>query len=160
MRYPGLYKLSQDRSAFSVRVFWVWIVQSVGHSIILFFMSMAMWNMGELGYCNYMEYGMLFMQICRRWLGQWKSGRLVGDGKLNLYICRYCRQSQIGTWSWYVDLGSFYNPGGIKRHDNHFSQYMLQSMRQYSPGSCLFWFTHGFGCSSLLVRLLISQSIN
>jgi phospholipid-transporting ATPase len=48
MRYPALYKLSQDRSAFSIRVFWIWIMQAILHSVILYFLTMALVAHGEL----------------------------------------------------------------------------------------------------------------
>jgi hypothetical protein len=48
MRYPALYKLSQDRSAFSVRVFMIWMIQGMLHSVILYFLTMALFAQGEL----------------------------------------------------------------------------------------------------------------
>lgn len=46
MQHPTLYKLSQDRASFSVRVFWVWILQALFHSLVLYFLPMALFHGG------------------------------------------------------------------------------------------------------------------
>ncbi|UJR35768.1 hypothetical protein I4U23_028516 [Adineta vaga] len=42
MRFPAIYKMSQNRSDFNIKVFWSWCLNAVYHSIILYFMSYAM----------------------------------------------------------------------------------------------------------------------
>lgn len=42
MRFPAIYKMSQNRSDFNIKVFWTWCLNAVYHSIILYFMSYAM----------------------------------------------------------------------------------------------------------------------
>ncbi|CAF1402273.1 unnamed protein product [Rotaria magnacalcarata] len=42
MRFPAMYKMSQNRSDFNIKVFWTWCLNAVYHSIILYFMSYAM----------------------------------------------------------------------------------------------------------------------
>ncbi|XP_067949356.1 phospholipid-transporting ATPase IB-like [Watersipora subatra] len=42
MRYPTLYKISQDSTLFNVKVFWMWITNAILHSVVLYFFSMLM----------------------------------------------------------------------------------------------------------------------
>jgi phospholipid-transporting ATPase len=46
MRFPAIYKMSQNRSDFNIKVFWTWCLNAVYHSIILYFMSYAMLRHG------------------------------------------------------------------------------------------------------------------
>lgn len=39
VKFPSLYRLSQDRRAFSVRVFWMWICNAMYHSVLLFWLT-------------------------------------------------------------------------------------------------------------------------
>ncbi|KRY16361.1 putative phospholipid-transporting ATPase IA [Trichinella patagoniensis] len=39
LKYPTLYKLSQSREAFSVKIFWLWICNAIYHSVLLFWLS-------------------------------------------------------------------------------------------------------------------------
>ncbi|XP_074651102.1 putative phospholipid-transporting ATPase IA isoform X3 [Tubulanus polymorphus] len=39
LRFPALYKPSQNAELFNVKVFWMWIANSIFHSILLFWMS-------------------------------------------------------------------------------------------------------------------------
>lgn len=55
LKYPELYKPSQDAQLLNVKVFWVWIVNAVLHSLILFWLPMLsygyeiMWANGRNG---------------------------------------------------------------------------------------------------------------
>ncbi|XP_064481329.1 probable phospholipid-transporting ATPase IA isoform X3 [Ornithodoros turicata] len=40
MKYPALYKSSQNAEGFNAKVFWVWIIDAIYHSIILFWLTM------------------------------------------------------------------------------------------------------------------------
>uniref|UniRef100_A0A0K8RA25 Putative phospholipid-transporting atp n=1 Tax=Ixodes ricinus TaxID=34613 RepID=A0A0K8RA25_IXORI len=40
MKYPALYKSSQNAEGFNAKVFWVWIFDAIYHSIILFWLTM------------------------------------------------------------------------------------------------------------------------
>ncbi|KAJ8297759.1 hypothetical protein KUTeg_024290 [Tegillarca granosa] len=40
MKFPALYKISQNAELFNVKVFWMWILNSIYHSILLFWMPM------------------------------------------------------------------------------------------------------------------------
>ncbi|XP_067627473.1 probable phospholipid-transporting ATPase IA isoform X3 [Eurosta solidaginis] len=42
LKYPQLYKPSQDAKLFNVKVFWVWIVNALSHSVWLFWLPMMM----------------------------------------------------------------------------------------------------------------------
>ncbi|XP_043233403.1 probable phospholipid-transporting ATPase IA isoform X3 [Amphibalanus amphitrite] len=39
LKYPQLYKTSQEGQLFSTRVFWLWIINSLVHSVMLFWLS-------------------------------------------------------------------------------------------------------------------------
>ncbi|KRZ45444.1 putative phospholipid-transporting ATPase IA [Trichinella pseudospiralis] len=39
LKYPTLYKLSQSKEAFSVKIFWLWIFNAIYHSVLLFWLS-------------------------------------------------------------------------------------------------------------------------
>ncbi len=41
MRYPSLYQATQRSEYFNHRVFWMWITNSIVHSVILFALPMA-----------------------------------------------------------------------------------------------------------------------
>ncbi|KAH8300651.1 hypothetical protein KR018_001323 [Drosophila ironensis] len=41
LRYPLLYKTSQDAKLFNVKVFWIWIFNALLHSVFLFWLPMA-----------------------------------------------------------------------------------------------------------------------
>ncbi|CAG0894831.1 unnamed protein product [Cyprideis torosa] len=38
LKYPGLYKMSQDSETFNVKTFWFWVINSILHSILLFWL--------------------------------------------------------------------------------------------------------------------------
>ncbi|XP_064637664.1 probable phospholipid-transporting ATPase IA isoform X4 [Lineus longissimus] len=40
LRFPALYKASQNAELFNVRVFWMWIINSIYHSILLYWLTM------------------------------------------------------------------------------------------------------------------------
>ena len=55
LRYPALYKPSQNADLFNVKVFWVWILNALGHSALLFWFSLlafghdVVWGHGKQG---------------------------------------------------------------------------------------------------------------
>ncbi|KRZ75270.1 putative phospholipid-transporting ATPase IA [Trichinella papuae] len=55
LKYPTLYKLSQSREAFSVKIFWLWICNAIYHSVLLFWLSKltfaqdVAWSNGRTG---------------------------------------------------------------------------------------------------------------
>ncbi|CAF5152378.1 unnamed protein product [Rotaria magnacalcarata] len=42
MDSPAIYRMSQNRSDFNIKIFWTWCLNAVYHSVILYFMSYAM----------------------------------------------------------------------------------------------------------------------
>ncbi|TMW45206.1 hypothetical protein DOY81_009713 [Sarcophaga bullata] len=54
LKYPFLYKPSQSAKLFNVRVFWVWIINALLHSIILFWLPLGalqteiLWSNGKI----------------------------------------------------------------------------------------------------------------
>jgi phospholipid-transporting ATPase len=42
MKFPAIYRMSQNGSDFNIKIFWTWCLNAVYHSIILYFMSYAM----------------------------------------------------------------------------------------------------------------------
>ncbi|CAF1628478.1 unnamed protein product, partial [Adineta ricciae] len=42
MEYPAIYRMSQNRMDFNIKIFWTWCLNAVYHSIILYFMSSRM----------------------------------------------------------------------------------------------------------------------
>jgi magnesium-transporting ATPase (P-type) len=55
LKYPALYKPSQNADLFNVRVFWVWILNSLGHSVLLYWLPLlaaendVIWSNGREG---------------------------------------------------------------------------------------------------------------
>jgi phospholipid-transporting ATPase len=55
LKYPALYKPSQNADLFNVKVFWVWILNSLGHSVLLYWLPLlaaendVMWSNGRDG---------------------------------------------------------------------------------------------------------------
>ncbi|CAG2068417.1 unnamed protein product [Timema podura] len=55
LKYPALYKPSQNADLFNVRVFWVWILNALVHSVILFWLPLMalhkdiIWGSGREG---------------------------------------------------------------------------------------------------------------
>ncbi|XP_069677694.1 probable phospholipid-transporting ATPase IA isoform X3 [Periplaneta americana] len=55
LKYPALYKPSQNADLFNVRVFWVWIFNSLGHSVLLYWLPLlaaekdVIWSNGREG---------------------------------------------------------------------------------------------------------------
>nr|CAG4651584.1 EOG090X00X3 [Triops cancriformis] len=48
MTYPALYKTSQSGKQFSVKVFWLWIVKALIHSVLLFWLPLEAFKMDVL----------------------------------------------------------------------------------------------------------------
>lgn len=46
-RYPELYRLGQQNKFFNVRIFWEWIGNAVAHSVIIYYVTVGIFN-GEL----------------------------------------------------------------------------------------------------------------
>ncbi|KAJ9596817.1 hypothetical protein L9F63_012150, partial [Diploptera punctata] len=55
LKYPALYKPSQNADLFNVKVFWVWIINSLGHSVLLYWLPLlaaekdVIWSNGREG---------------------------------------------------------------------------------------------------------------
>lgn len=55
LQYPALYKPSQSALLFNVKVFWIWIINALIHSIMLFWLPMwaydneVIWGNGKSG---------------------------------------------------------------------------------------------------------------
>uniref|UniRef100_A0A5S6PYI7 Phospholipid-transporting ATPase n=1 Tax=Trichuris muris TaxID=70415 RepID=A0A5S6PYI7_TRIMR len=55
VKYPTLYKLSQNKESFNVKIFWMWIMNAIYHSVILFWFSKlafaheVVWANGRVG---------------------------------------------------------------------------------------------------------------
>jgi phospholipid-transporting ATPase len=55
LKYPALYKPSQNADLFNVKVFWVWIFNSLGHSVLLYWLPLlateqdVIWSSGRDG---------------------------------------------------------------------------------------------------------------
>ncbi|KAK7870454.1 hypothetical protein R5R35_000733 [Gryllus longicercus] len=55
LKYPALYKPSQNAELFNVRVFWMWIINSLIHSVLLFWLPLfimekdVIWGNGRCG---------------------------------------------------------------------------------------------------------------
>lgn len=61
LRFPALYKTSQSGELFNIKVFWMWIINSIYHSILLFWLTVIalkhdiLYTNGEVG--NYLLLG-------------------------------------------------------------------------------------------------------
>lgn len=68
LKYPALYKPSQNAQLFNVRVFWIWILNALVHSIILFWAPMlaygneTIWGNGKSG--DYLVLGNIVYTVC------------------------------------------------------------------------------------------------
>lgn len=55
LKYPALYKPSQSAELFNVKVFWIWIINALVHSVLLFWLPMlaydneVIWGNGKSG---------------------------------------------------------------------------------------------------------------
>lgn len=55
LKYPALYKPSQNAQLFNVKVFWIWIINALIHSVMLFWLPMlayeseVIWGNGKNG---------------------------------------------------------------------------------------------------------------
>ena len=55
LKYPALYKPSQNADLFNVKVFWVWILNSLAHSVLLYWLPLfaaekdVIWSNGREG---------------------------------------------------------------------------------------------------------------
>jgi len=55
LKYPALYKPSQNADLFNVKVFWVWILNSLAHSALLYWLPLfaaekdVIWSNGRGG---------------------------------------------------------------------------------------------------------------
>lgn len=55
LKYPALYKPSQNAQLFNVKVFWIWIINALIHSVMLFWLPMLcyeneiIWGNGKSG---------------------------------------------------------------------------------------------------------------
>ncbi|XP_036360551.1 probable phospholipid-transporting ATPase IA isoform X3 [Octopus sinensis] len=61
LRFPALYKTSQSGELFNIKVFWMWLINSIYHSILLFWLTVLalkhdiLYSNGEVG--NYLLLG-------------------------------------------------------------------------------------------------------
>lgn len=71
LKYPALYKPSQNAQLFNVKVFWIWIVNALIHSVMLFWLPMfayqndMIWVNGKSG--GYLELGNLVYTVSVEW---------------------------------------------------------------------------------------------
>lgn len=78
LKYPALYKPSQNAQLFNVKVFWIWIINALLHSLMLFWLPMlvyeneTIWGNGKLG--GYLVLGnivytvMKIIFFCKLWI--------------------------------------------------------------------------------------------
>jgi magnesium-transporting ATPase (P-type) len=52
IRFPELYKSTQSRSDFNIKVFWAWIANSVVHSILLYYIVNGILSHGNFVHKN------------------------------------------------------------------------------------------------------------
>jgi phospholipid-transporting ATPase len=48
LRFPELYKITQNKSDFNITVFWTWMVNAFIHSIVLYFVCYGALSHGNL----------------------------------------------------------------------------------------------------------------
>ncbi|XP_031340747.1 probable phospholipid-transporting ATPase IA isoform X3 [Photinus pyralis] len=63
LKYPKLYKPSQSGELFNVKVFWIWVVNGMIHSALLFWLSLLA-TKHDVVWMNGMEGGYLLMGNC------------------------------------------------------------------------------------------------
>lgn len=93
LKYPQLYKPSQDAKLFNVKVFWVWIFNALSHSVSLFWLPMLMttisvWSDGKTS--DYLFLGNIVYTV---------SGE-VNLLLLHCFLFLYCS-------SWLINLSRF-----------------------------------------------------
>lgn len=72
LKYPALYKPSQNAQLFNVRVFWIWISNALIHSVILYWGPMLVygneniWSNGKNG--DYLVLGNIVYTVCMTYI--------------------------------------------------------------------------------------------
>ncbi|XP_068083348.1 probable phospholipid-transporting ATPase IA isoform X2 [Anabrus simplex] len=89
LKYPALYKPSQNADLFNVRVFWVWIFNALVHSVLLFWMPLLALEKGVI----------------------WSNGRdggylLLGNVVYTYVVVTVCLKAGLVTnaWTWLTHL--------------------------------------------------------
>lgn len=86
LKYPLLYQPSQNAQLLNVRVFWIWILNAVLHSLILFWMPMLsygteiVWANGRNG--GYLVLGNMVYTVSAQW-------NYLNDVLMILYLSIY-----------------------------------------------------------------------
>ncbi|XP_032231937.1 phospholipid-transporting ATPase IA isoform X2 [Nematostella vectensis] len=89
LKYPKLYKTSQNAEIYNTKVFWLWIMTSVYHSLLLFYLPFGMLK-HEVPYSN----GLV--------VGQWHLGNVV----YTLVVITVCLKAgmELDAWNWVCHL--------------------------------------------------------
>uniref|UniRef100_A0A915KTV2 P-type ATPase C-terminal domain-containing protein n=1 Tax=Romanomermis culicivorax TaxID=13658 RepID=A0A915KTV2_ROMCU len=89
IKYPSLYKLSQNRDAFSVKLFWLYVSNAIYHSILLFWLSKLQFMTGVV----------------------WPNGRdgslfLMGNAVYTYVVVAVCLKAglELDAWTWLCHL--------------------------------------------------------
>jgi phospholipid-transporting ATPase len=78
LKYPALYKPSQNADLFNVKVFWVWILNSLGHSVLLYWLPLfaaeedVIWSNGREG--GYLLLGNIVYSVSQLTVANAESG--------------------------------------------------------------------------------------
>ncbi|CAF1163949.1 unnamed protein product, partial [Rotaria sordida] len=133
MHFPAIYKMSQNRSDFNIKIFWTWCLNAVYHSIVLYFMSYFMLR-HDVAYRN----------------GQVGTYLLLGNMIYTYVIFVVCLKAGLESDSW-TSLTHVAIWGSIASWFIFFSAYSyvwptlpvaseMRGMAQYVFSSPYFWF--------------------
>ncbi|KAK3100430.1 hypothetical protein FSP39_019862 [Pinctada imbricata] len=89
MKFPALYKSSQNAELFNVKVFWMWIFNSIFHSILLFWFPMLALQQ-DIAYSN----------------GQVGDYLFLGNFVYTYVVVTVCLKAgiEISAWTWLTHL--------------------------------------------------------
>ncbi|XP_031569883.1 phospholipid-transporting ATPase IA-like isoform X2 [Actinia tenebrosa] len=92
LKYPKLYKTSQNAEIYNTKVFWLWILTSVYHSLLLFYLPTLMLR-HEVPY----KTGVV--------VGEWHLGNVV----YTLVVITVCLKAgmELDAWNWLCHLSIF-----------------------------------------------------
>ncbi|CAF3403244.1 unnamed protein product [Rotaria socialis] len=133
MDSPAIYRMSQNRSDFNIKIFWTWCLNAVYHSVILYFMSYAMlrhdvaFRNGQVGtslLLGNMIYTYVVIVVCL------KAGLESDSWTLLMHIAIW---GSIASWFIFFSIYSYVWPTFPVAAE-------MRGMAQYVFSSSYFWF--------------------
>ena len=134
MKYPSMYRATQKSEYFNHRVFWIWMANSLLHSVILYWLPMAVyksssiWGGGETGgylVVGNMVYTFVVITVCC------KAGLEIDSWN---YLSHLSIWGSIALWFIFLAVYSYFWPLGLPLAAN------MAGMVELIAESPVFWF--------------------